>query len=72
MLQREGDALRARMWPDGQDEPDEWHAVGRDASFDEGRIGILHFVDGLSIDWAYIGVGTGGEPAPRPPDDLLD
>src|SRR5690625_1966457 len=43
-----------------------------DTSFDQGRVGMSHFTSGAVNEWAYIGVGTGGEEAPRPPEDILD
>jgi hypothetical protein len=66
VIQRDGELLRAKMWPDGEDEPDGWQASTSDTSFGEGRVGVAHFTAGTVNDWAFVGVGTGGEPAPRP------
>lgn len=69
VLQREGEMLRAKLWPDGEEEPDDWQVIARDESFTEGRVGVMHFTAGTEIDWAFIGLGTGGEPAPRAPEN---
>lgn len=72
VLQRSGDELRAKMWPAGEQEPEHWSALAQSRSFDEGRIGVMHFTPGTVIEYAFVGVGVGAEPAPRAPEDLLD
>ncbi|WP_164215314.1 M14 family zinc carboxypeptidase [Virgibacillus sp. YIM 98842] len=72
VLQREGDMLQAKMWPNGEEEPEAWMVQTYDTSFDQGRVGMSHFTSGAVNEWAFFGVGTGGEEAPRPPADILD
>ena len=72
VLQRDGDELRAKLWPAGSDEPEHWSVVAQSRSFDEGRIGVMHFTAGAQVEYAFLGVGVGAESAPRPPDDLLE
>ena len=71
VLQRQGDMIRAKMWLDGEEEPASWQIVAFDHSFNSGQVGVSHFTPGVTNEWAFIGVGTGGEPAPRAPEDLL-
>lgn len=71
-LRREGDQLMARIWQDGEAEPDEWQAVATDNTHHGGGVGFAGFQANTVNDWAYLGVGTGGEPAPAAPADLLD
>lgn len=70
VIQRDGDTLRVKLWPDGEEEPD-WQASTVDRAHDGGRVGVSQFTSGVINDWAFIGVGTGGEPAPRAPADLV-
>ncbi len=72
VLQRDGDELRAKLWPAGTDEPEHWSVLAQSRSFDEGRIGVMHFTAGAQVEYAFVGVGVGAESAPRPPDDLLE
>jgi hypothetical protein len=67
VLRREGDSLRAKMWPDRTDEPGWQVVVPVDTTHHSGRVGVAHFTPGVVNDWAFIGVGTGGAPAPRVP-----
>src|SRR5699024_8488570 len=68
----EGDQLRAKMWPDGEDEPDDWLVTTTHESLWGGQIGLSHGGSDAVNDFAFVGVGTGGEAAPRAPDDHLD
>jgi hypothetical protein len=70
LLRREGDTLRAKIWADGDTEPD-WMLTATDETFHEGPVGVGGFQGGSVNDWAFVGVGTGGESAPRGPDDEL-
>ncbi|QKY70374.1 serine hydrolase [Lentibacillus sp. CBA3610] len=72
VLQRDGDKLRTKVWPYGEEEPDDWQVEVTDDSLDWGWIGLGHFSSGTVNDWAYVGVGTAGESAPRAPDDLFE
>lgn len=72
VLKREGDRLWAKMWPYGEDEPAHFQVMTVDSTFDSGRVGVSHFTSGTTNDWAFFGVGTGGEEAPRAPEDLFE
>ncbi|WP_160141551.1 FIMAH domain-containing protein [Salicibibacter halophilus] len=72
LLQRDADALRVKMWPNGQEEPEEWQAVEEQGSRYGGSVGISHATPGTVNEYAFIGVGIGGEEAPHAPDDILD
>ncbi len=72
VLQREGDALRAKIWPFGEKEPAAFQVQVTDRSFDHGYVGVAHFNSFTVNEWAFIGVGTGGDSAPRAPEDVLD
>ncbi|WP_164215903.1 M14 family zinc carboxypeptidase [Virgibacillus sp. YIM 98842] len=71
VVQREGETIRAKVWPFGEDEPKDWQVTAEDRFIDHGKVGLVHLTDGVINDWAFIGVGTAGDPAPRPPEDLL-
>jgi hypothetical protein len=71
VIQREGSALRAKIWPDGVDEPADWQVSSFGATFGGGRVGVSHFTTGAVNEWAWFAVGTGGEEAPRAPADLV-
>lgn len=72
VLQREGDTIRTKVWPYGEEEPSDWQIEITDDSFDWGWVGLGHFNSGTVNDWAYVSVGTAGESAPRAPDDLFE
>ena len=72
VLQREDDTIRTKVWPYGEEEPDDWQVEISDESFDWGWVGVGHFNSGTVNDWAYVGVGTDGESAPRAPEDLFE
>ncbi|WP_164215159.1 M14 family zinc carboxypeptidase [Virgibacillus sp. YIM 98842] len=71
-VQREGNLIHAKVWPFGEEEPEEWQVTAYNGSLDEGKVGLMHLTDGVINDWAYVGIGTGGENAPRAPGDLFD
>lgn len=61
-----GNSLRVRVWRDGNAEPNTWSGTGTDNSLSTGRVGIMIFNTApVDIDW--IGIGTGGDPAPDSP-----
>jgi hypothetical protein len=70
LLQRDADALRLKMWPDGEDEPEDWQVVVTQGNRYGGKVGISHSTPGAIIDYAFIGVGIGGLEAPRTPEDI--
>lgn len=72
VVQREGDTIKAKVWPYGENEPDAWQVTVEHSSLDRGRVGLIHLTDGVVNDWAFFGVGTGGEAAPRAPEDLFE
>ncbi|WP_164215162.1 M14 family zinc carboxypeptidase [Virgibacillus sp. YIM 98842] len=71
VLQREGTTLRAKVWPYGEEEPNEWQVTAEDNFLVGGHVGPGHFDAGTLNEWAHIGVGTDGESAPRAPDHLI-
>lgn len=64
-FRREGDRLLAKVWEDGDPEPD-WQASAVDRSLTSGAVGFAGFQTNSVNDWAFLGVGVGGEPAPGP------
>lgn len=72
VMQRAGKMLRAKTWPFGEEEPNAWQVSIEDQFINQGKVGFLHLTDGVTNDWAFFGVGTGGEMAPRPPKDLFN
>ncbi|WP_166350558.1 M14 family metallopeptidase [Phytoactinopolyspora limicola] len=71
VLQREGDNLRAKIWPNGMAEPEEWLVEASDSAHHAGRVGVAHLTAESVNDWAWYGVGTSGSSAPRAPADLF-
>src|SRR5699024_4885374 len=71
VIQREGNSIRAKAWPFGEDEPKSWQVTVEDQFIQHGKVGVLHLTDGVINDWAFFGVGTLGEKAPRAPEDLF-
>lgn len=63
-----GNSLRVRVWKAGDPEPDTWRGTGTDNSLSTGRVGIMIF-NTASVDIDWIGIGTGGDPAPDSPVD---
>lgn len=72
VLQRDGNNLRAKAWLYGEEEPEDWQVVTLDSSLDHGKVGVAQFTNGSVNDFAHIGVGTGGDAAPRAPDNILE
>ncbi|QQK76511.1 M28 family peptidase [Salicibibacter cibarius] len=72
LLQRQAEALQVKMWPDGEEEPEEWQVTTTESTMFGGQVGISHSTPGMVNDYAYIGVGIGGEEAPHAPDDHLE
>ena len=71
VLRREGNVLLGKVWPFGQEEPDEWQIEVVDESLRRGKVGPSHVSTGRTNDWAFFGVGTGGEAAPRAPKGIF-
>ncbi len=63
-FRREGAALRLRIWEDGEAEPSQWQINHQDTSHMTGAVGFAGFQGNSINDWAFLGVGTGGEMAP--------
>jgi len=70
-FKKEGNTLWAKVWPYGETEPD-YALKYTDDSLSNGQVGIAGISPGTVNDWAYMSVGTGGEQAPRAPEDLFD
>lgn len=71
LLQQEGNTLSGKVWPYGEEEPNQWQVIARDPMMDNGVVGLAHFDSGIVNEWAHIGVGTYGASAPRAPENLL-
>jgi hypothetical protein len=61
----------AKVWPYGEAEPN-FQLEFTDDSLSGGAVGVAGITKGTVNDWAFIGVGTGGETAPRAPSDLFE
>jgi len=72
LLQRDADALRLKMWSDGEEEPEDWQIITTQGNRYGGKVGISHSTPGAINDYAFIGVGIGGLEAPHAPADILD
>jgi len=72
LLQRRGMTLRAKMWRDGEDEPQNWQVTAVDDAFHSGRVGMSHLQPGTRTEVSFVGVGTGSRRAPRLPDDPVE
>src|SRR5699024_4712799 len=70
VFKREGTMLKGKVWPYGADEPQDWSITVEDPLTNSGQIGLGHVTSSRYNDWAFVGVGTGGEDAPRPPEDM--
>ena len=70
VFQRDGTTLNAKVWPYGEEEPSNWQVSIEDPLTNNGNVGIGHVTSGRVNEWAYFGVGTGGEQAPRAPEDM--
>ena len=71
VLQREGDTLRSKIWPYGEDEPAEWLVSVDDTTYSEGRVGVTAHSSGAKFQTAYFAAGTDGAAAPRIPADYI-
>lgn len=63
-LQRTGTTIRTRIWQDGSGEPGTWDASTTDSDLSAGWTGIWSALPAGTVWCAWIGVGTGGDPAP--------
>lgn len=72
VFKREGDELKGKVWPYGEDEPNDWTVTAQDPLTDSGSVGVGHVTSDRINEWAFFGVGTGGEQAPRAPEDLFE
>ncbi|GAB3798039.1 M14 family zinc carboxypeptidase [Virgibacillus kimchii] len=70
VLKREGSMLKGKVWPYGADEPEDWSITVEDPLTNSGQIGLGHVTSNRYNDWAFVGVGTGGEDAPRAPENM--
>lgn len=66
-VQRSGTAWRARVWADGAGEPGTWLYDSTDATYTSGHLGLFARNLNGTKTWKWIGVGTGGDPAPMGP-----
>lgn len=57
------DGLRAKWWPMGEPEPDEWYLEAQPDLSDPGRVGVGHY-EGDACKLYDYAVGTGGADAP--------
>lgn len=64
-FRREGAELLARVWLEGEPEPEQWQIRHQDTSLLTGAVGVAGFHEGSVNDWAFFSVGTGGESAPE-------
>ncbi|QKY70372.1 M14 family zinc carboxypeptidase [Lentibacillus sp. CBA3610] len=72
VIQREGNRIRAKTWPYGEEEPDAFQVTHIDDTLNHGKVGLVHFTGGTVNEWAFFSVGTGGESAARAPENLFD
>lgn len=70
VLRRQGTTNYAKMWPYGTEEPAAWQVSTSNTLFSSGRVGIGH-PTGATVEFAHVGVGTGGESAPRAPAGII-
>jgi len=64
-FRREGSGLHARIWADGEDEPEDWNVSANDRTLRSGAVGVVAMQPGATAEFAFLGVGTGGETAPQ-------
>ncbi|WP_166349898.1 M14 family zinc carboxypeptidase [Phytoactinopolyspora limicola] len=67
VFQRRGDALRVKVWPYFDDEPDEWTVEATDGTHHSGRVGVGYFGARVTQEFAWYSVGVGDEDAERAP-----
>ncbi|WP_166356069.1 gamma-glutamyltransferase [Phytoactinopolyspora limicola] len=72
VFRREGNGLAAKMWPFGEDEPDEWQVSAVDTTHQSGQVGVAHLNTGATTDWAWFSAASGGLEAERAPEDVFD
>ena len=65
-------SLKGKVWPYGQDEPENWQVMVEDENFTRGKIGVGHVTSGMVNEWAFYGVGIGDMTAPRAPENLFE
>jgi hypothetical protein len=71
VFQRQGDALRVKIWPYFAAEPEEWTVEAIDATHTSGHVGPGFFnAVGPTQEFAWFSVGTGDQRAERAPDGL--
>ena len=63
-LRRQGDRLMVRVWADGEPEPAGWTVTTVDATHRQGLVGFGGIEPDSVSEWAFLGLGVGGEPAP--------
>lgn len=63
-FQREGEQLRARIWPHDEPEPSNWMVQVIDHRLHSGYVGFAGLEPGSVNDWFFLGVGVGGLSAP--------
>lgn len=57
--------FKCRIWADGASEPGSWDQTSSaDTTFTSGGLGPFSHVANAKMDFALIGIGTGGDPAP--------
>jgi len=72
VLKRDGEALKGKVWPYEQEEPEEWQIETEDKYLEFGDVGVGQSTKDVANNWAFFSVGTGGEQAERAPNDLID
>jgi len=71
VFKREGTMLKGKVWPYGTEEPEEWQIEVEDDSHFRGKVGVGHVTTDVTNEWAFFGVGTNDQEAPRAPEDLV-
>lgn len=64
-FRREGNDLHARIWVDGEEEPDGWNLTANDRALRSGAVGVVAMQPRATSEISFLGVGTGGESAPH-------
>lgn len=61
------DTIRFKFWSGAAtDEPGSWTGSVTDSTYTSGYVGLFARHESGTRTWKYIGVGTSGDPAPRP------
>ncbi|WP_166354460.1 M14 family zinc carboxypeptidase [Phytoactinopolyspora limicola] len=73
VLARDGEVLRAKVWPYGESEPDEWLVETTDTSHSAGHVGVgaPPGTNNDTAQFAWFGVGYDGNEAPRAPSGVV-